>query len=332
MTKFVSQDEDVLNALKTATHRIGIDLPDAAMNLGLPPDLLANPDQFVPSQLFNCLLESIARDYHCRDLALKIAEHLETPALGLPTRMMALSKTFGDALAIATQYSAYYRDTGHWQHQIGEDGVTLFKALNPTANSYFQQRSLLGTAQMYRLLQHWSGNAWQPSAVSFSFSDPGARFTDTFKQFFATELRFDQAFDGIHFPVDCLGLNITTANDQLLYGVLAHIDSLEQEINKGGDLISQARLVINQRLSFASCNLEELAYYLNVSADSLSAELDAQGLSFEQLLEQQIAEKANYYLTEFHAPTELILSALMPDNEPRLSELLMARIEARPQW
>ena len=34
MTKLVSQDEDLLAALKTATDDIGIDLNDAAMSLG----------------------------------------------------------------------------------------------------------------------------------------------------------------------------------------------------------------------------------------------------------------------------------------------------------
>lgn len=332
MTKLVSQDEDLLAALKAATGDIGIDLNDAAMSLGLPPDLLANPHQIVPSQLFNCLLEAIANDYHCPDIALKVAENITEPTLGLPTRIMGLSPTLGDGLQKATQYSAFYRDTAHWQHQYGEHLVTLYKTTDPAYLQNFKQRNLLGIALFYRLLIEWSDSNWLPNKVSLTMADPGHNFSQTFEQFFATDIAFNNPLDGIHLPLNCINEKICTADDQVLQGVVAHINNLQHEINQGEDLIGRARLIVNQRLSFATCTLADLALYLAVEPETLTTELQEHGLTFEQLLEQQICEKAHYYLTEMHAPIELILAALMPNNEPRLNELLMSSLDAQPQW
>lgn len=331
MTKLVSQDNDLLNAFKLATKNMGVDLNEAAMSLGLPPNLLDNPDQFIASQLFNCLLEAIAKDYHCPHLAIEISQQIANPSLGLPTRVMGLSKTLGDALAISTQYGAFYRDTAHWQHQISEHGVVMFKAKSQYQQD-FSQRSLLGTAQMHRLLKTWNGPGWQPTKVTLCMAQPNPRATEALQDFFATQLEFDQDCDGFYFPVETINNPVIGADDQLLYGVMAHIDNLQEEISKGAGVIDHARLVINQRLNFAHCSFADLVHYMEVSDDQLTAALAAQGLTFEQLMEQQVTEKAHYYLTELHAPIELILTALMPRNQPRLNELLMASLDTQAQW
>ncbi|WP_317930589.1 AraC family transcriptional regulator ligand-binding domain-containing protein [Halioxenophilus sp. WMMB6] len=332
MKPIVSQDADVLNSLRLATKNLGIELEDAVIKMGLPPDLLKTPDQFVPSLLFNSLFEYLAQDYHCHDLALHAANLLQAPQLGLPARVMSLSRNFKEALDKAAQYGAFYRDTGPWQHQVSDGLVTLFKPANPFGSQHFRQRNLFGTAQMYQLICQLSGNLWRPSRVSFSFPDPGARFTYTFHDFFQCDLAFNQAVDAIHFPEGYLEFNITSADAYLLRGVEMHIEALQQEVMTGNDLLARAKLIINQRLSFASCTLEELASYMATTPESLSQHLAEQGLSFDDLLEQQISEKANYYLTEFHAPAELILSALMPNDEPRLNELLVDKLEGKQQW
>ena len=328
----LSQDVDVLNALKSATQTIGFDLQDAVIGLGLPPDLLKSPDQFVPSQLFNCLLESIARDYHCHDIALKVAQNLHSPQLGLPARVMELSPNLRIALDKATQYGAFYRDTCPWQHQVSDSEVAIYKLNTDIGSQHLRQRSVLGTAQMYLLLRKLSGNNWHPHRVSFSSPDPGARFSDTYKDFFNCEIDFDQPINAVHFSEHYLDYSIATSNNTLLQTIEHHIQGLQRELTKDGDLITKAKLIINQRLNFGYCSINELTHDLSTTKELLLDELHSHGLNFESLMEQQISEKANYYLTEFHAPTELILSSLMPQNEPRLNDLLTEKIATQHQW
>ena len=332
MKQFISQDADVLHAVNTAADELGIDLQDVAIKLGLPPDLLKHADQFVPSQLFNCLLETIGRDYHCQDFAVKAATHIQTPLLGLPTRVMGLCASFQQAFERAAQYSAFYRDTSYWQHQIGEGQVCFYKAGSSFNSEHYRQRNLLGTSQMFTIISELSGHLWRPNKVSFSFADPGARFRTTFDEFFQCELEFDQSFDGVYFPEGYLEYKISSCNVDLLRGVEMHISSLQEELKQGGDLLAQAKLIINQRLSFGCCSLSDLAHFMSLPEPQLVEELERAGISFSELMDQQIAEKANYYLTEFHAPTELILSALMPGNEPHLNDLLMSKLEKGHQW
>ncbi|GAA4935058.1 AraC family transcriptional regulator ligand-binding domain-containing protein [Halioxenophilus aromaticivorans] len=331
MTKLVSQDQDLLNAVKLATDELGINLGEAAMKAGLPPDLLGNAELFIPSQLFNCVLEAIAQDFRSPDLAVVIARHLASPSLGLPTRIMGLSRNLADALDISTQYGAFYRDTGHWQHQIGQQQLVLFKR-NNNYQKHFQQRNLLGTAQMHCLLGQWLGCEYAPNKISLGISNPHPKAEEALQDFFACELEYEAERDAFYLPEDSLQQAISTSNGELLQGVIAHVHGLQEEITKGSDVVAQTRLVINQRLSFASCTLDDLAFYLKTTPEVLTRALAQHKLSFEEILEQQIAEKAHYYLTDLHAPIELIVEALMSNNPQRLNELLMASLDEQRQW
>ncbi|GAB2189267.1 hypothetical protein MAH1_08750 [Sessilibacter sp. MAH1] len=332
MKQIVSQDTDVLLSLEAASKDLGFDLLDEVIKLGLPPDLLKNPDVFVPSQLFNCLLEHIANDMHCKHLGLLMAHHLQTPHLGIPTRVMSLCQNFREALLKANEYSAFYRDTGPWQSSTEGNNVSIFKIHDLIDGHHYHQRSLFGTAQMYHLILQLNGSEWQPSSVSFSFANPGGRFYETYQNFFDCAVKFDQPFDGVTFDAKYLDSSIVTADRELLKDIELHIETLNSEILTNGDFISHAKQIISQRLNFATCTLEEVAEFLSLTPCDLSKRLEQSALSFITLLEEQVCEKATFYLTQLNAPVELILSALMPGNEPRLNDLLTRRLAALNQW
>lgn len=332
MKQIVSQDTDILRSLESTSKEIGFNLEDEVIKLGLPPNLLSNPDLFVPSQLFNSLLENIAQNLHCHDLGIRMAKHLNSSHLGLPGRMMLLCETFKQALDKATHYSAFYRDTGPWQYCIDNDNVSIFKTHDYNGEQHYQQRSVFGTAQMYKLITTLSANQWKPTSVSFSHKDPGARFTETYKAFFNCDILFDQTFDGVSFDADHLNDDIISADKELLFNIEQHIEGLNKEVLNDNDFLSHVRQIISQRLNFSNCSLAEIADSLSLTSDDFSERLQQRTMSFKTLLEEQICEKANIYLTQFNAPTELVLSTLMPGNEARLNELLMNKIADQPQW
>ncbi len=332
MKQIISQDADVLRSLESATKDLGFDLEEEVIKLGLPPSLLNDPDLFVPSQLFNCLLERIAKSLNCYDLGIQMAKHLSAPHLGLPTRVMSLCQNVKQALDKATHYSAFYRDTGPWQYQISDKTVKVFKVQDFQDQQKYLQRSLFGTAQMYSLITKLCDSQWKPASVSFSHKNPGGKFAQTYNDFFDCPVLFDQAFEGISFDAEHLNDAVVSADNELLFNIEQHIESLNKEILCGGDILSNARQIINQRLNFANCTLEEVAQFLSLSPNDFSKRLEQRAISFITLLEEQVCEKANFYLTQLNAPTELILSTLMPGNEPRLNELLMDKIAASSQW
>ncbi|WP_269618132.1 AraC family transcriptional regulator ligand-binding domain-containing protein [Zhongshania sp. BJYM1] len=325
MKHTLTEDEDVLHALFEACKSLGIDLKDAASKAGLPAKLLTLPNHFVPSHLLNYLLETIAKDYHCQDFALHIASKLQSPELGLPTTVMSLSSDFKTGLEHASHYSAYYQDTGYWRHDICDEQVTLVKSANSLSSKYYRQRNLLGTAQMFLLLNTLSSHLWQPKKVCFSFSDPGAKFSQTYRDFFDCELIFDQPNDSISFPVDYLEFSISSSDPMLLRSMEVHIRGLQEELLHGRDIVERCRLLIDERLRFAHCSEDELAFYLKISTAELQRELKQANTSFKHLIEQQISARAAFYATRCHAPMDIVLSCLMPDDEERLYALLKER-------
>ena len=322
MKQPLSEDENVLNALIETSKDLGIDLEAAISKLGLSEKLLSSPGQFVASHLFNCLLEAIAKDYHCHDMALRIASKQPEPQLGLPTSLMALSSNFRSGLNKASEYSAFYHDTHYWQHDVCEDHVRLFKASTPYSSQYFHQRNLLGTAHMFTLIGNLSNHLWHPNKLSFSFPDPGAKFSQTFHDFFGCELLFDQDEDSITFPLEYLEYSIASSDPSLLRGMELHIKSLQEELLQDRSFIERARLLMDERLRFAHCGEAELAHYMAVSTEQLRVELRLENVTFNALFEQQICKRAAEYTQKYHAPSKLIAAALMPENKTRLLELM----------
>lgn len=325
MKHTLTEDEDVLHALFEACKSLGIDLKDAASKAGLPAKLLTLPNHFVPSHLFNYLLETIAKKYHCQDFALHLANKLQTPELGLPTTVMSLSSDFKTGLEHASNYCAYYQDTGYWRHQICDEQVTLIKSANRLSSTYYRQRNLLGTAQMFLLMNTLSSHLWQPKKVCFSFSDPGAKFSQTFHKFFDCELIFDQPNDSISFPVDYLEFSISSSDPMLLRSMEAHIRGLQEELLHDRNIVERARLMIDERLRFAHCSEDELAFYMKLSTADLRSELEKANTNFTEVLEQQISARAVFYSKRCHVPMDIVLSSLMPYHEDRLYDLLKER-------
>ncbi|CAA0078977.1 Uncharacterised protein [Zhongshania aliphaticivorans] len=321
MKPALTEDDDVLHALHAACKDLGIDLKDVLVKLQLSEKLLSQAGQLVPSHLLNIVLETIAKDFHCHDIALHIARKLQSPQLGLPTMLMALSSDVAAGLNHASHYTAFYHDTGYWQSQISGDHVTLFKSTNSFSQKYYRQRNLLGTAQMFLLLSNLSGHLWRPDKVDFSFADPGANFSKTFHDFFDCDIRFDQANDAIHFPVDYLEFSIHSSDPTLLRSMELHIKSLHEELLHNRNFIERARLLLDERLRFSHCSEDELAFYMDLSTADLKRELQSANTDFDSLLEQQVCKRASHYQSQVHVPNDVIASMLMPDNTPHFYEL-----------
>lgn len=324
MKQFHSDELDVLNALLAACKGLGIESRDTLKQLGLSRALLNAPETFVPSHLFNAVIEEIARGYHCHDLALHIARNLTTPHLGLAARIAAFSLDLRSGLAHASRYALYYQDTSCWQYQIADQRVCLYKQATPFTSQHIPQRNLLGTAQMFMLLGLLTDKLWQPSSVSLSFADPGYRFTETFEAFFQCDLAFEQDKDAIYFAEEYLDYSLGTADLTMLHNLETQVDGLQRALFEDRPPVEQARLIIDQRLRFSDCSADELAMYMGMSSDQLAAIFDDAGTSFAAILEQQTVDRARYCLKRFNPPLTLVTEALMPEDPGRLATLLSA--------
>lgn len=322
MKRFVSDEKDIANAFLRACAALGIDHKHAFKELGLSRVLLNTPESFIPSHLFNLVLEDIARNYHCRDLALHIADNVTVPHLGLAARIAAFSLDLRSGLHHADNYSLYYQDSGCWQHHLHDGQVCLYKPATPYFSQYYTQRNLLGTAQMFMLLRQLTDNLWQPTSVSLSFSDPGYSFTDTFSAFFQCDLSFDQDKDAIYFAEDYLDYTLSSADLTMQQNLETQIKGLQQSLFEDKDLVNRARMIIDQRLRFSSCSEEEVARLMEMPTEQFHSELSKAGTNFTQLSNERYLERVRFYIKRFNSPTDLTLRAAMPDNPAKLAALM----------
>lgn len=324
MKRFLSDEKYILNAFLRAADDLGIDHKKALNDLGLSRVLLSSPENFVPSHIFNLVLEEIAASYHCHDLALRVAQHLTSPHLGLAARITAFSLDLRSGLKHADNYSLYYQDTGCWQHNIVDKQVHLYKPASTFSSQYNPQRNLLGTAQMVLLLKKLTNNLWHPSSICLSFSDPSYRFTETFETFFQCEVRFQQGRDEICFVEDILDYSLETADPNMQQSLENQVKALQKSLFEDRDFVECVKMIIDQRLRFSTCTAAELAQFMGMSIAELVDKLDAAGTNFEDLLQQQRLKRAQYYISRFNCPVDLVARAVMPENPATLTALLEA--------
>ncbi|MFQ3201466.1 MAG: hypothetical protein ACI9SK_002201 [Zhongshania sp.] len=225
---------------------------------------------------------------------------------------MSLSADFNAGLDHASHYSAYYQDAGYWRHEICGEQATLIKSAISLSSKYYRQRNLLGTAQMFLLLNTLSSHLWQPKKVCFSFSDPGAKFSDTFHEFFDCELNFDQPNDRISFPADYLDFSINSSDPMLLRSMEVHKRGLQEELLHGRETLERTRLPIDERLRFSHSSEEEVAFFMKLSCAELRSELKQRDTNYTEILEQQISVRAVFYRQRCHVPMDIVLSSLIP--------------------
>lgn len=247
---------------------------------GLDPLLLRRSDLHLPYARFAELLSLAVQDGGGSDFGLRLSEYHDYLILGPFGLLLAQAESFSEVLKLTQSYVHLHAQGIALSEQARGDSTLLEYRLMLDEPVDARQLLELGLAVVHRSMRSLFGAQWQPQALWLShacLSEPAL-----YEQFFACPVLFEQRQCG--FVVD-LQLNEAKPLSQRPQ-LKSHLLAQYAEAPQPGDWVERVQSLLAAILPTGEARLEVAARLLNCHPRSLQQSLQAQGLSFRQLLDR----------------------------------------------
>jgi AraC-like DNA-binding protein len=146
-----------------------------------------------------------------------------------------------------------------------------------------------------------------PQEVRFSYPPPD--HADAYAEILDLPVRFDSGWDGVLFPVSELDAPNPASDPALAEALARHAQKLLAKLPRGDDLPSRVRHQLASALPFGA-SADQVAEDLGMSARNLRRRLEAEGSSYQVILDEVRCELARRYLAEEGKGVEEVAFAL----------------------
>ena len=263
---------------------------------GIDPLLLDKPTGYLSHQQVTLCLQLIADRFNCGHFGFVVGKHQPAMRLGSVGQAIKASPTLQIALENGIKYQPLFSE-GSRHDLVVEQGMARMRRWN-TASYDFKttQSRMLGIIMTFKIVKLLSGANWQPSLVSYSFSEPEK--SHEMSRYFGCPILFDQEFDGLIFPAQDLAQTVTTADPQQLQIVLSRLAPILEQKHRRKEHLLQTENFIHQTLGTSRCTLESCAQIMRVNPRTLQRKLARHDSTFKQLLLDIRMSSARQYLGE----------------------------------
>lgn len=298
---------DMLLGLREASKELGISVEADMKSLSIEPNLLNDPQGYIPTIAIADFLTHVAEKHHCPDLGLLIAKHRPKTSFGILTHLILACPDVGTALRKGHKHIRLMSESTIWELTTQSGFAQITRKDRYPFGKDLTQMHMLSIAQYFELLTALLGNEWHPSAVHFVHKAP--EDDHAYRQLFKSPVYFEQTFDGLIFPEHYLQTPITSHDSYLLKNIEQHITELESR-KYADNLCIDTQSFVHKTLGTTRCTLRSAATYLDVHPKALQRELKVNNLTFKMILAETRQEIAEYYLE--HSDMSLIqLSGLL---------------------
>ena len=240
------------------------------------------------------LLELSARELSCPHFGVLLARRQELSILGTVGFVMQQSPDVGTALRELVSYFG--------QHNQGaEVGLEVRDGL-ACLSFRVKEAGILGTRQQYavslgvgmNIMRMLCGRRWVPRAAYFVHEPPAD--TRPYREMAGCPIYFNWDVGMITFPRSDLDTPITSANEHLHTILASHLAVLQTEYPD--DVTRQVKQLIRQALVHGDCSVDRVATSLLVDKRTLQRRLQAEGVTYQALLDDVRFEIATRYLLD----------------------------------
>lgn len=201
----------------------------------------------------------------------------------LTSRVMH-SETVEEAIALIIRYQSLLSDVMTLKTKKTQGGTLLQITANEalaTCLPFFVEHTF---AQVYAMGKYCLDES-DPS-LRHDFSYPRPSNSKYFSQYFASNMRFDQACNQVFLPDDLLRKELLFSDPFLAAQRETQCQNRIREINSKHDVLYKVRQVFKHQ-ALNSLSHERLAELLCVSPRTLRRQLSARGSSYSELLEKE---------------------------------------------
>jgi AraC-like DNA-binding protein len=273
---------------------LGSDPLTLALQCGLDPEALYDPDLPVQGHTVVSFFESAAEKTGCADFGIRLSSRQSFAVLGHLWLAMLQGPSVQDALTVLAKFFIVHTNGALVGLELQADGSALLTySLVAGVNTRDRQTMELGLALLCNELRRHCGRDWMPKAVLFCHNPSPA--LHSYRRCFGPSLRFNQDCNALWLDAATLKMPLTAGS-----GVTpAMLNSML--ISRADDAQAVAikvEGVMRALLPFSACSRKIVAQLTNFSQRSLQRRLADAGTTFQQLRDRVRADIALKYLRQ----------------------------------
>lgn len=263
----------------------------------LTQERLSSPQARISIPRFMRLGYSCIQAANAPFLGLEMGRLTYAPTMGLAGLLAQSSANVRQACQALAKYEllASFNSRGHSRFFTEqEQGVLEFYSISPyNEYNYFVVDSVLsGWWHFLRSL----APALELKAVQFEFAAPA--YLEGYKRFFPIEVKFSQPRNALVFSKKSLELNVVSHCSSTFNALLALADKELARVKHGLSLRERTERAISPLLHGQNPTLEQVAQRLNTTVWSLRRKLQAEGYTFQEILNDTRQDLAESYVKE----------------------------------
>jgi AraC-like DNA-binding protein len=321
---------DVLYRFPDVVAQLGGDANALLSEVQINPASLNNRDAVIPHRTYVRLLERTAVELACPDFGMRLAAAQGgVKILGPLGYVMRNSRTLREAFRYCIEYVQGYSTAVQMGFEESTVPGSVFVRIEipPTGlpkHSQRLERALL-------LTQHSALNisGGQARAREVWFTHEPVSPLSTYREYFGTEVRFEQGMSGVLFADSDLDLP-TPKVDPQVYELAMNF--IEHRFPATDAVFTPRIRVIVERLLFeGSCTHSEVASMLGIHPRALQRRLRAEGESFEAIKDGVRREIALRYLKDESIPLIRVAKMLGYSETSALSRSCYRWFSASPR-
>lgn len=281
----------------------GIDGYALAATVGLPPEVLVEPDLRLSVELMGRLIELAAEQTGMEDFGLRLAEGRRISNMGPVGLLIRDQPTLRAAIDAYVRYSWLQNDAYSLAVEAFDDQVVLRIAGPPWQGRQGQELAVAVAARTIRAVM---GESWKPLEVWLTHAAP-ARL-DSHRRVFGVTPLFDQDAMAVVLRRSDLDTAIPSADPAMARPIALYLERLTQQRSvalraKVGDLIVAL-------LPAGACSVEEVARRLGMDRRTLHRRLAAEGATFTEILDTTRRGLVTTLLTSSDRPLQTVADLL----------------------
>jgi AraC-like DNA-binding protein len=288
---------DVVRACFAEAVARGQDAAALCARFGVAPELLADPEARVPTQLTHRIWRELPDVLGAKDFGFDVARRAQAEsAFGVLGHLLRSSQTVGEGLRTAVRYHRVFSDAFDVRWSDTQELVRLavvFRApnLEPVRHGLeFTFGSIL------LLIRSTMGQPFTPRQLVFRHGRPDD--DSEARSVFGCSPVYGASQDEIAFARADLELPAKTADPYLSRLFLARAVELHERLPDGSVFAASVRQVVADAMQRGDVGVDEVARRLHITPRTLQRRLRDEGTSHKEIVEAVRRELAKRYLDE----------------------------------
>lgn len=285
------------------TRELGLDAQALAAAVGLPREVLTDPDLRVSVELMCRMLEMAAEQSGAEDFALRLAERRRISHMGAVGLVIREQPNLRSALAAYARYQWLQNDA--YSLALEEFGDQAILRIHGPPWQQRQAQDLAVTTAV-RLLKSVTGEAWKPLEVRFTHAAP-ARM-ESYRRLLGVTPLFDQDGMAIVMRRSDLDVALPAADPEMARDLARYLDRMGED--RRTRLRDKVADLIVALLPDGVCSVERVAQQLGMDRRTLHRRLSAEGTTFSDILDATRREMAASLLVNSDRPLQGVADIL----------------------